>query len=527
MNGYFQLVTTQQGTGIRVYAPTDGGEPLQVEEALKYLDFRKIEYDIVSVNNAVKNADGQVVLFTASQLRPERESYRFDISDDRMQATAFFYAPSEGAELMTPEELLKDLIFKKIRFGIQKENIEAFFARREYCTPIVVAQGQPPRQGKDAVVEYHFSTDLHARPTMKEDGSVDYFHLNLINHCHQGDLLATLTPADPGEAGQSVYGETTRPRAVKILNLHYGKNVTLSEDKLSISAAVDGHVSLQDGKVVVSNVLNIENVDVSTGNIEYDGSVEVSGDVAANFSIKAGGNILVKGNVEGAQLEAGADVILERGINGMGRGTVHAGGNVVTKFIENARVSAGGSVTAESMIHAEVESGTEIHVEGKKGFIAGGHAVAAEKIVARTLGSEMGASTQIDVGVDPQTKNRLRDLQKDVVTAKKTLDTIKPTLDSITQKLKSGVKLTPDQVKYAQQLIELNKKLSAEINDKMIIVTELQNKLSEAHKAEVVVMENAYPGTTVSIGELSMVIKKPVKYSRFVVRDGDVKLAPI
>ena len=130
MNGYFQLVTTQQGTGIRVYAPTDGGEPLQVEEALKYLDFRKIEYDVVSVNNAVKNADGQVVLFTTSQLRPERESYRFDISDDRMQATAFFYAPSEGAELMTPEELLKDLIFKKIRFGIQKENIEAFFARR-------------------------------------------------------------------------------------------------------------------------------------------------------------------------------------------------------------------------------------------------------------------------------------------------------------------------------------------------------------------------------------------------------------
>jgi uncharacterized protein (DUF342 family) len=139
----------------------------------------------------------------------------------------------------------------------------------------------------------------------------------------------------------------------------------------------------------------------------------------------------------------------------------------------------------------------------------------------------MGASTQIDVGVDPQTKNRLRDLQKDVVTAKKTLDTIKPTLDSITQKLKSGVKLTPDQVKYAQQLIELNKKLSAEINDKMITVTELQNKLSEAHKAEVVVMDNAYPGTTVSIGELSMVIKKPVKYSRFVAKDGDVKLAPI
>jgi hypothetical protein len=36
-----------------------------------------------------------------------------------------------------------------------------------------------------------------------------------------------------------------------------------------------------------------------------------------------------------------------------------------------------------------------------------------------------------------------------------------------------------------------------------------------------------YPGTTISIGELSMVISKPVKYTRFIEKDGDVRTAPL
>jgi len=68
-------------------------------------------------------------------------------------------------------------------------------------------------------------------------------------------------------------------------------------------------------------------------------------------------------------LEAGADIILERGINGMGRGIVNAGGNVVTKYIENAFVTAGGNINAESIIHSEVSSGKEICVEGKEALL--------------------------------------------------------------------------------------------------------------------------------------------------------------
>ncbi len=525
MNGYFQLVITPKGTGIKVFPPRDSGEPLNVNDVRDYLDERKIQYDVVLVNEAVTKADGNVSIFTEAQILPEREACRFDISKDRMTVTAFFYPPSEGAELMTEKEVLSSLAYRKITYGICTENIHAFFEHREYCKEIVVAQGKPVVEGHNARVEYHFKANLRPRPTLREDGSVDYFNLNIINNVAQNDLLATLHPEVLGQPGINVHGETVKPLAVKAGFIKYGNNTILSEDKLTLRAAKAGHVTLRDGKVTVSDVLTLENVNVSTGNIDYEGSVEVKGVIASNFSVKAGGNIVVKGIVEGATLEAGADVILECGAKA--GGDIKAGGNIVTKFIENAKVSAKGSITSECILHSQVTSGTEIIVTGKRGFIAGGKVCAADKVKAKILGSEMGANTIIEVGADPQVKLRLKELQKNIAQAQKSLESIKPTIDGFTKMLKAGAKFTPDQVANAQKLVAMNKALNTQIEENSEEYVQLMEKLAEQKEAEVIVEGTAYPGTTVYIGELSMIVKKPVQYSRFVVKEGDVRLAPI
>ncbi len=525
MNGYFQLVITPKGTGIKVFAPTDGGEPLNVNDVRDYLDDRKIEHDVVIINDAVTKAEGNVVIFTQAQILPEREGCKFDISKDRMEVTAFFYPPSEGADLMTEKEVLDSLAYRKITYGVQNDAIHAFFEHRQYCTPIVVAKGKPVVQGKNARVELHFNSNLRAKPTLKEDGSVDYFNLNLINNVTEGQLLATLHPEVMGQPGVNIYGENIKPAAVKAGFIKYGKNTVLSEDKLTLTAAKAGHVTVKEGKITVSDVLVLENVDVSTGNIECEGSVEVKGVVASNFSVKAGGNIVVKGIVEGATLDAGADIILECGAKA--GGNIKAGGNVVTKFIENANIVARGGITSECILHSTVSSGTEINVTGKRGFIAGGKVTAADRIKAKILGSEMGANTIIEVGADPQVKLRLKELQKEIAAANKNIESIKPTIEGFTKMLKAGVKFTPDQVAIVKKLIELNKNLTEQIEKKSAEYAELMEKLTEAKDAEVIVEGTAYPGTTVNIGELSMIVKKPVQYSRFVVKEGDVRLAPI
>ncbi len=525
MNGYFQLVITPKGTGIKVFPPTDDGEKLNVNDVRDYLDDRKIQYDVVVINDAVTKADESVVIFTQAQILPEREGCKLDISKDRMTVTAFFYPPSEGAELMTEKEVLDSLAYRKVTYGIQNDAIHKFFEHRTYCTEIVVAQGQPVKQGKNASVELHFNANLRPKPTLKEDGSVDYFHLNLINNVQAGQLLATLHPEVPGEPGINVHGENIKPAAVKSTFIKYGKNTVLSEDKLTLTAEKSGHVTVKEGKITVSDVLVVENVDVATGNIDYEGSVEVKGVVASNFSVKAGGNIVVKGIVEGATLDAGADIVLECGAKA--GGNIKAGGNVVTKFIENANITAKGGITSECILHSNVSSGTEINVTGKRGFIAGGKVCAADKIKAKILGSEMGANTVIEVGSDPQLKIRLKELQKNITANSKSIESIKPTIDGFTKMLKAGAKFTPDQVANAKKLIAMNKTLSDQIDKDTEEYSELMEKLAESKEAEVIVEGTAYPGTTVNIGERSRIVKKPVQYSRFVVMEGDVRLSPI
>ena len=61
---------------------------------------------------------------------------------------------------------------------------------------------------------------------------------------NKGDLLAKLTQAELGVNGTNVCGENLKPREVKRLMLHYGRNISISEDKTCIYSEVNGHVVL-------------------------------------------------------------------------------------------------------------------------------------------------------------------------------------------------------------------------------------------------------------------------------------------
>ena len=71
-------------------------------------------------------------------------------------------------------------------------------------------------------------------------------------------------------------------------------DLTVSEDGLQLISSVSGHVTLENDKVFVSNVLEIVDVDNSTGDIDYQGNVNIKGNVLAGFSVKATGDICSK-----------------------------------------------------------------------------------------------------------------------------------------------------------------------------------------------------------------------------------------
>ena len=334
MNAYFQLVAEGNMTAVRLVPATDGGDKLNINEMMDYLHLKKIDVqNIKQLYQVALNYDKEIVVPVCDSVcLPQQEMMTVKISDDRMEAVARFYPPSSnGGSYRDKGDVIDDLRFHKITYGYDEAVIEKYMQNRSYCTDIVIARGTAPIHGTDAVITYYFNTDLKTRPSRNEDGSVDFFHLNTINHCKTGDVLASLKKAEEGVNGTTVYGEVIRPRTIKHLVLKHGRNIEVSEDGCEMRSLINGHVCLTDDKVFVSDVYEVENVGTATGNIESEGSVQVNGNVQAGFEIRAKGNVEVRGVVEGAVIEAGGDIIIARGMNGMGKGILRAGGRVILK----------------------------------------------------------------------------------------------------------------------------------------------------------------------------------------------------
>ena len=339
-------------------------------------------------------------------------------------------------------------------------------------------------------------------------------------------MLAVLHPEVPGKPGEDLSGNRIQPAEVRKETLKFGRNIAISEDRTVLTAQVDGHVELVEGSVFVTDELLVENVDNSTGNIDYEGNVQINGNVATNFHVKARGDIVVKGVVEGAQLTAGGNIIIARGMNGMGRGVLKADVNIVAKFLENVTAEAEGYVTAESILHSRVTAGGEVNVDGRRGFITGGKVCATGSIHVKTLGSEMGADTIVEVGTDPKLKARLNQLQKQIGEDTKLLQTVQPTLVSAKQKLAKGAKLSPEQIQQIQSMAALNKQKTDAIAAANEEIEELQKQMMSTSETMVRVKGEVYPGTRICIGDVSMVVQKTTHYCRFIRERGDVKIAP-
>lgn len=533
MNGYFQVGCTPNGTILKVFKPTDGGEPVDAKEITEYLTNRGILYTASAIGQGIEEMEksgkpDHLILLNKDQIREIEESYLLRSTPDKMTLTARFYPPSMKGRMLSPEEFKNDLTHKGVKNGIKDDAIAQFFAKPEFCKDVVVAEGTPVVQGKHAEINYYFNTDLSTKPALNPDGSVDFFHLNTYSTCRAGDLLAELIPEEPGTPGMDIFGEPIRPLDVKKRVLKFGRNIELSEDKRKLTAQVNGQVSLVDDKVFLNNVMELDNVGTATGNINFEGSVLVLGNVNENFSVKAEGSIEVRGIVEGAKLEAGENITIARGISGMGKGVLKAGGNIISKYIDGVpEVTAGGFVQTELILHSNVSAGTEVNVSGRKGFIAGGRVAAANLISVKTLGSDMGADTTVEVGADPSVKVRMAEIQKKIAEDKKTIEQNKPSIETFTQKMKSGVQLSMDQKMYFKTLLTEQKEKETELQELLAEYEELSGVFDSTTNARIEVRGDVYAGTKICISDVSMTVKNTMTYCQFKKEHGEVKMTSL
>lgn len=418
-----------------------------------------------------------------------------------------------------------------LKYGIQEDIVESFVANpREYFfskTPIAI--GLEPQQGKDGKIRYAVSMDDDNRhkPVETDDGKVDYKEVTRLNNVRKGQLIADLVPPLPGRPGIAVTGEPIPNKPGKEAKFRVGKNVVLNPEQTAMYAAIDGLVTqTEKGKLNVFPVFEVNgNVDYSTGNIDFVGTVVIRGNVLTGFKVSAAGDIRVVGGVEGAELYSEGSIEITGGIIGYNKGLVKAGQSVKSSFIQDGNVVAGEDVlVTQSIMHSNIRAGRDVICSGTKGLIVGGSIQAGERVQARTIGNSMSTTTSIEVGVLPELRNELVELRQQVKDIMANLDKSDKALTLLDQLASLG-KLSPDKAEMRAKLGMTKKSNIQEMNDLKERMLNIEKALEDTGKARVDVINMIYGGSKIVIGRYTKYIKEPVSRMSFYFSEGDISMS--
>jgi hypothetical protein len=128
-------------------------------------------------------------------------------------------------------------------------------------------------------------------------------------------------------------------------------------------------------------------VDLHSGNLDTDGSLEIARDVSDGMSVRAGVDLSIKGTVEAARIEAGGSIEIGGGVIGGEAGQVRARGNLKLRHALSARLFAGGTLEVLRSVSTSELHAREISVGGA---LLGDRAFAESRITVRDAGSPAG-----------------------------------------------------------------------------------------------------------------------------------------
>lgn len=429
------------------------------------------------------------------------------------------------------EDIIDYLSEQGIIYGIKKESIANYCKNKEYSKELVAAQGKDPIDGKDAEVIYDFDISGEKKFHEKEDGTIDFRNLNNVMNVSKDTVLCHMIPPQDGEDGIDIFGQEISYKRGRTASFNCGSNTYISQEGFQLLASTDGCVEYKKGKVYVEDVYRANNVDNSTGNIDFIGNVIINGDVKAGFSLKAKGDIKIRGMVEGAFIESGGDVVISKGMNGMGKGSIHARGNVTSKYIENALIVSDKNIYAEALINSEVKAGESIMLSGLTATIIGGSCTAENMIYAKTIGSRTNPETKLIINLTKYQEEQKLLYEKQRLNRKleKKLDGKNNELKEVEEKIELIMNSSMDyenKNSVQKQLLVMKIKINNDIVElkKQIIKIAPTDNITD-HK--IICKGIMYSNTRITIGWMKYRVRQDISFSRIYNDGNDIAIVPL
>lgn len=355
-----------------------------------------------AVSCAVKACNECVEAFEMPVAERCDSSVQIQIAADDMRATLSLTA-AQGGTSASEEDVMRALSEAGVTFGIDTAAVLRACTQGA-CQDALVASGVAAVDGIDTVFEELIPDTASREPKLDENGRIDYREHGAVTVVQAGAALMRRTPATVGFDGVTVRGRVLaakhgaeRPFAPQLS----GAQVSCDDPNL-LEAEISGQPVRVDGGVMVEPVLRVGEVNMASGNIHFEGTVEVAGEVAQGMKIEASGDIVVTGLVDGAVLRAGGDIRVAAGV--IAKAQLHATGSVSARFAQGARIEAGNLIALSEMaMECELESLNQIIIGGdapKRGRLSGGVTTAMTLLSVPVLGLAKGAVTRVILGAN-------------------------------------------------------------------------------------------------------------------------------
>ncbi|SFM20247.1 hypothetical protein SAMN03159341_12041 [Paenibacillus sp. 1_12] len=506
-NEYFTLSAVENRVYISVCEPdypfTEFEQVLQAVPRVQITQFGSLR-KVIQQNLPDRTEVGR--------LKPE---YELVISPDYMKATIRYYLSEDEYESKQQElagAILGELKQKGITEGILYDALNGPFTRQE----MLIAQGIQPVEGVDAVIRYFELSER--KPTIHQDGTVDYYELNFIDEVEEGDWLGEKILATTGMPGRNLKGGILPARKGRDKPLYYDKE-TIEENqedgKIVLRAKINGAVAKAGRSIEVQRVLTIHgDVGPKTGNIDYDGSVQITGTIMDGYSVTATQDISILsqmgiGAAESITSESG-DIFIKGGIFGKDRTVISAARDVFVKLANDCTIRAGekihiGLYSMGSKLYAKY-----VYLDKSRGKIIGGLVQAQVQVISAFIGNEMERPTvvQIEGFNRAQVKQELEALLKEYQTLLTEIENVRKEVDLFGDRGDNGDSLTGTQKK---DFIYYWSKQESSV-DKIHQLEEARKKLmaylSAKGDGEISIIQKAFPRTILQIKEMEKHIEQ-------------------
>lgn len=384
-----------------------------------------------------------------------RRDGEFSLTLDNNLMTAWLtLLPPQGGKAVTREEIDVALREQGVLYGLLTRDIDAAFAAG-YCEHQEIARGTLPQEGEATKFESLFDKKAELSEE-EESGRIRYADLSHLLLVQPGDKLMRRIPPVPGKDGTDIQGKRVPAQPIPDIPFK-GELQGAAPDKDDpnlLVATLGGQPTLLDTGVMVNPVIEVDDVDLGTGSIKFEGTLRVRGDVKAGMRISVPGDVIVNGMVEAAEIVAGGNVAVHGGIVGHvdarpgsralpeTTARIFCEGAVQALFMESAHVEAGKSILitrsarqCELIAREEVVAGKD---GAKTGQIIGGRTQATLKVAAGTLGATSGVKTYVRVGVDPYLEKQIADKELEFKRRCEEVDRVIKLLEYFKQNPKKG-----------------------------------------------------------------------------------------